>query len=437
MIPPVGCLRDPNPIHGFVLYSAPILSQRQLAANSRSTCPLSGALTLSTLYNSDMSAARLCRILCVTAVLVTCCLSAPATRGQTDVPAPVSAQQHTLPSQYSAGKIVLDVLATDKSGELVSGLQQQDFTVLDNKVPRALTSFRAVDGRTASIKIVLLVDTVNTDYSIVSFEREQLDKFLRADQGRLAYPMSLAFLTDSGLQIQNDFSTDGNALSASLDQYTVALRTVRRDAGFWGADERLQYSLDGLYALAAREPSRPPGRTLILCLSPGWPLLSGPNVELDSKGQEQILANVIGFSNLLLEGRITLYSIDPSGAGEAGSERVSYWQEFVKGVSKRSQAQIADLALQVLATQSGGVALNSNNDVTALVQKCVRDTAVYYELSFDPPPDEPSNQYHHLEIHVAKPGVTARARQGYYSHPPNAPSTPLPRVHVRAAGNHQ
>jgi hypothetical protein len=56
-----------------------------------------------------------------------------------------------------------------------------------------------------------------------------------------------------------------------------------------------------------------------------------------------------------------------------------------KGVSKASQVQVGDLGLEVLATQSGGVALNANDDVAALLQKCVADTAAYYELPFDPP----------------------------------------------------
>ncbi len=312
--------------------------------------------------------------------------------------------------------MVLDVVVTEKSGAAVSDLQQQDFTLLDNKVPQTLTSFRTVDGRQAPIEIIVLVDAVNIGYDTVGYERDQLDKFLRADEGRLAHPTALAVLTDKGVQIQNDFSTDGNALSASLDQFTVALRTVTRSAGYWGATERLQYSLNGLQGLAEREGSRP-GRKLILCISPGWPLLSGPGVELDSKEQQEIFAQIIDLSSLLQQARIALYSIDPLGTADAASNRTFYWEEFVKGVSKPGQVQVGDLAVQVLATQSGGVALNSSNDITAQLEKCVRDAAAYYELSFDPPPGDHRQEYHDLQIHIARPGLTARTRQGYYSQP--------------------
>jgi len=66
---------------------------------------------------------------------------------------------------------------------------------------------------------------------------------------------------------------------------------------------------------------------------------------------------------------------------------------------------------------SGGVALDFNNDVTALLRECLADTQAYYEISFDPPAADHRDEYHHLEIKVAKPGVSGRTRQGYYAQP--------------------
>jgi VWFA-related protein len=327
----------------------------------------------------------------------------------------VYAQQSVPPKQSSSGKIYLDVVVTSKSGAPASSLQRQDFTLLDNKVPKNITSFRAVDGRQAPIDVIVLIDAVNTDYHTIAYERGEIDKFLRADGGHLAHPTKLAFLTDSGIQIQEDFSTDGNSLSASLDQHTVSLRGVARSAGFYGAVERFQLSLNGLHELVVKE-SEDPGRKIILCVSPGWPLLSGQEVELDAKQQKQIFASIVGISTELLRDRTTLYSIDPSGAGAVGF-RTFYWQSFVKGVSKPSQAQGGNLGLQVLATQSGGIAFSPSNAIAALLQRCLADVGAYYEVSFDSSTGERPNEYHRLEIHIAEPGLTARTRQGYYSDP--------------------
>jgi len=180
----------------------------------------------------------------------------------------------------------------------------------------------------------------------------------------------------------------------------------------------LQYSLDGLQALAAHEDeASAPGRNIILCISPGWPILSGPRVELDEKKQQQAFGEIVSLSTQLLQARITLYGIDPLGSRDAGSSRISYWENFLKGVSKPSQVQLGNLALQVLASQSGGVVLTSSNDIAAMLRKCLSDTSAYYELSFNPPQGDRPHEYHQLEIHVAERGLTARTRQGYYSQP--------------------
>ena len=325
------------------------------------------------------------------------------------------AKQQSPSAQPGTGRILLDVVVTPKSGPPVSGLQQQDFTLIDNKAPQTITTFQAVDGSQAPIEIILLIDAVNASFQSVAYERDQIDKFLRADGGHLAHPIAFAVLTDRGTQIQEGFSSDGNALRGSLDQYTVGLRDIRRSEGFYGAAERLDLSLRGLQELAEREATSP-GRKIILWISPGWPLLSGPNVQLDGKQQQQFFANIVNLSTQLRQARITLYSIDPQGTNDIGL-RTFYWEEFVKGVSKPSQVQIGDLALQVLATQSGGVAYNSSNDVAAELQKCVADTSSYYEISFDPPPGDQPHEYHQIEIHMAKSGLTARTREGYYSLP--------------------
>jgi VWFA-related protein len=324
------------------------------------------------------------------------------------------AQQPAQPTQPASTKIYLDVVVAPKSGAPVGGLQQQDFTVLDNKVPQTITSFKTVTGREAPIEAIVVIDAVNTTAQTVSYARLQIDKFLRAEGGHLAYPIAVAVFTDQGTQIVGNFSDDGNALAAALQQDNPGLREIGRSSGYYGATERWQLSLEALRQLIAGAAPHP-GRKLIIWVSPGWPLLSGPNIQLDSKQQQQAFADIVGLSNQLLQARVTLYSIDPLGTDES-LDRVSYYEQFLKGISKPSQVDMADLALPVLATQNGGLALHSSNNLSGLVQQCVADTP-YYEISFDPPPAKQQDEYHHLEIRVAKPGLTARTREGYYAQP--------------------
>jgi VWFA-related protein len=122
--------------------------------------------------------------------------------------------------------VLLDVVVTPKSGPPVADLQQSDFTIFDNKTPRPIKSFAAVSGAHEPVHIVLVIDAVNTAFTRIAYERGEIDKFLRANGGRLAQPVSLAFFTDKGIQVEQGFSTDGNGLSEALDQFAVSLRTL-------------------------------------------------------------------------------------------------------------------------------------------------------------------------------------------------------------------
>ena len=94
-------------------------------------------------------------------------------------------------------------------------------------------------------------------------------------------------------------------------------------------------------------------------------MLSGPSIILTKKQQDGIFNEIVGLSTALRRSHITVYSIDPLGMNDAGSTRTFYYESFVKGVKKPNQSQFGDLALQVLATQTGGQVLNSSNDLAA------------------------------------------------------------------------
>jgi len=125
---------------------------------------------------------------------------------------PASPRQAATP----ASRITLDVVVNDKSGNPVSGLEQQNFTILDNKQPQKILSFEAIGGNgaaNADLETILVIDAVNIGLTRVAFAREEIQKFLRQDGGKLARPLSIDFLSDSGLIGQETPSRDGDALS--------------------------------------------------------------------------------------------------------------------------------------------------------------------------------------------------------------------------------
>jgi VWFA-related protein len=315
-------------------------------------------------------------------------------------------------------QITLDVVVTDKSGKQVPGLQQQDFTLLDNKQPQKILSFEAVQGGASDlpVEVVLVVDEVNTTFTNVSFERAQIEKFLKHDGRELPRPVSLAVLSDAGMSMGGVTTQDGSALIAELDRNKAGLRTITRSQGFYGAEDQIGLSLRALQQLADYETPRP-GRKLVIWISPGWPLLSGPRNELTDKDQRRFFSNIVALSDSLRRARITLYSIDPLGTQDSGGFRTSYYEEFVKGVKKASQVQMGNVGLQVFATQTGGRVLVSNNDLAGEIATSVADASAFYVLTFDGLPGDGPNEYHALEIKLDRPGLKALTRTGYYAQP--------------------
>jgi VWFA-related protein len=340
---------------------------------------------------------------------------------------PVAAQvqvQSVSPSSPPDHRLVLDVVVTDSSGKATPGLEEKDLSVLDNGHTQKILSFRASSGEAMPadsqpleppVKIILLVDEVNSDFRRVAYERDQIKQFLQKNGGVLKHPLSMAFFTDKGTQVQNDSSTDGNALLAAFDEHETALRSIRRSAGVYGAIERFQLSMNALQSLAQAE-GKQPGRKLVVWISAGWPLLSGPGIELTSKDQANFFSSIVSISTALRQARVTLSSVNPEGAGGAGFQDF-YYETFLKPVSRARDTQIGNLALQVIARQSGGLALTASNDIAGQIARCVADADSYYTLVIDQAPADAPNSYHALTVKVARPGLTARTRAGYYAQP--------------------
>lgn len=329
-------------------------------------------------------------------------------------------QSNPQPSQATGShSIVLDVVVTDKAGKPVSDLQQQDFAILDDKTSRNLVSFHAStpgDSGDPPVQAVIVVDAVNTSSQNVIYEAQQLQKFFRQSDGKVSMPTSLVIFTDTSTDIQPHPTLDGNALANSLGSNQPGLRSLTRSAGFYGASERLQLSIQALVEITRFEATQR-GRKLLIWISPGWPMLEAPGIMLSNKDQQMLFNSVVQFSEQMRDARITLYAVDPAGMNDAGSFRTFYYQSFLKGVPSARQASSGNLALQVLATQSGGLVLNSSNDFQRLLGTTLADAKAFYTVSFEAPPGDHANEYHSLQVKVDKPKLVARTRTGYYAEP--------------------
>jgi VWFA-related protein len=323
-------------------------------------------------------------------------------------------------------RVTLDVQVTDASGKPVSGLGQQDLTLFDNGQLQTVTSFREIDGSgvPAPTEAVLLLDTMNASSEDVVLERQGIDKFLRLNGGRLALPVSIVFLADTGVKL-NKASRDGNALAEDLEKVQTPMRVIGSAQGAEGAQDRSQRSLRAVQMLSTYEAPRP-GRKLLIWVGPGWPLLARSTAQLSAKDQRRYFDSIVDITTALRRAHITLYSVAPLNLAQVGGQNPFLYQAYLKGVENPAQADSQNLALQVLAVHSGGLVLGQSGDLAGQISLCIADGQTYYEISFDAAEHATSIQYRALQVKLNRTGTQARTNSAYYAGVPQDTAGPPP-----------
>jgi len=336
------------------------------------------------------------------------------------------------PAGYEAieakeGRIHLDVIVTDAAGKLVSGLTAKDFTLLDDNRAQQIVSFRSFDGRNEPpvdsngqahnvdasaeppTEIILVIDTLNAGFAEVSFTRDKVEKFLEKS-GHLTQPISILLLADNGFVARAGPSADGKALAKAVHSMQTGMHTINAAQGASGALEQLQRSVRSV-ALIANNAVKRPGRKLLIWTGPGWPTLRGESDIYSARGHQLNFETIISLSTSLREAQMEICS--------AGGGSEFYVRDYMKGIRTAKQANSGNLALPILAVQSGGMSLNGGNHghPEDQIKTCLADADAYYRISFDPPKSTESDEYHDLKVRVAKPGLTARTNTGYYDQP--------------------
>ena len=330
---------------------------------------------------------------------------------------------HASSAQGASGvdqRVTLDVVVTDKSGNPVPGLQEQDFTIFDNKRPQPAASFRAVAQGSKEdappLRVVFVIDEVNIPFRAMANARQQLEKYLRQDGGQLPVPMSLVIFNEKSTQVQGTPTRNGNLLADSVHAIGSGAPRELEGSLFENQVWRLQTSLRALGKLIAYEATQP-GRKLLIWLSPGWPLITESADRLTPKNLQTNFQTVVRLSIGLREALVTLYSVDPLGTDDAGSIDNVYYQNFLDGVPSANKFRSGDLTIPVIAVQSGGLVLNRNNDLANMIAQCVADSKSYYSLAFDSNRAAHPDEYHDVRVKIGKPGLVARTRRGYYAQP--------------------
>jgi hypothetical protein len=140
-------------------------------------------------------------------------------------------------------------------------------------------------------------------------------------------------------------------------------------------------------------------------IGPGWPVLGSADSDFNE---------ITELSTRLREARITLDNVDVWPNPEAPA--VDY-RSYLEPPRSQKDMQPAKMALQVIATHTGGLVLDSSGDLDRDIERCVEEVRSFYTLTFNPPHTNQVDEYHDLRVRVARPALTVRVPTGYYNEP--------------------
>jgi hypothetical protein len=174
---------------------------------------------------------------------------------------------------------------------------------------------------------------------------------------------------------------------------------------------RNRFSQRALGSIAIQQRDLP-GRKVLVWIGPGWPV----------NGGQVAFNDATEFSTRLLEARITLDNLN------VWLDPVLFnYHDYLAAPRAQKDMQPANLSLQVIAAHTGGLVLDSSDNLERGIERCVEDLRSFYTLTFNPPRTDTVDEYHGLLVQLSRPGTIVRAPTGYYNEPAYFDS-PLPDI---------
>jgi len=374
--------------------------------------------------------------------------------------------------------VLIPTLVTDKSGHHITGLKQEDFTVLENGAEQKIATFEEISsdphrwsrpknpsefgnslaGGASNRRITLMVlDLINTSFMAQAHAREDMLKYLTQSVDQRE-PTALYTLTRSGMHVVHDFTTDPRVLvaalhkvkgdtfhivdspedveamtgtaspdgSAGLDPGTVQseaqkIQTMMEDAelNFKSFEQRLAiiYTLDGLQQVAQALKGFP-GRKSLIWAGGGFPFnVSDNSMQLAPIGRDTLTDVFPMYEHtwqLLNDAQIALYTVDVKGL-VVPMASASVGNPG-KNYARNMNRRLMDTqaTFLIFAEMTGGRAYYNSNDLVRGFREAVNDSAEYYMLGYYLDRSKTKAGWRKLAVKVKREHTEVRARSGFF-----------------------
>jgi VWFA-related protein len=377
-------------------------------------------------------------------------------------PAQPSQQQPTF--KVRVDYVEVDVVVTDRQGNLVRDLKKEDFQVLEDGKGQTINTFtqvdipveradrplfaespiepdvktneRPFDGRV----YVMVIDDLHTRFGRTVRVKAAAKQFIERRLGAndLMAVVHTAGASDGNQEFTNNKRlllaavdrTSGRKLDSATANKTNEFNRTRdirqqgdplndpddQERGF-----NARSTLDTLRNVAEWFGSVHGRRKAILFVSEG--------IDYDiydmiaSNGSNHQSASMVMDATrdaiaAATRSNVAIYGIDPRGLTDLGDESIeiqSFPDDTSLGIgtaSLQNELRLSQDSLRVLSDETGGFAVVNKNDYATAYQRIVEDNSTYYVLAYYPPDARPG-RLHKIDVRVTRPGLTVRARKGY------------------------
>ncbi|HUS19123.1 MAG TPA: VWA domain-containing protein [Terriglobales bacterium] len=396
------------------------------------------------------------RFLAQAALLGLLCPLLPA---QTPAPSakPAEQPQRDFTFKVTSDLVLVNVVARDKKGNLITDLKREDFTLLEDSKPQKISSFDIENTEMAALPEVVSaapadggpaqaateakpkaptasINLKNRRLIVLFFdfsgmEEEEIVRAVEAAQKYLDQQMTAADTVaitsfSSSLIVNQDFTADRGALKKALARFTStsgegfqsaadadssgnAFAADDSDFTSFNTDRKLQ-ALQSL----AKGLARIEQKKSIIYFSNG---VSSSGLE----NQSQLRATV----NEAVKANVAIYTMDvrglqalpPGGDASTGSSRGT---GIFTGAAVQSQMDAnfgSQETLTTLAADTGGKAFLDSNDFNKVFDRVQQDTSAYYVLSFRSANPNKDGRYRKITVKSNRPDLRLEYRSGYYA----------------------
>lgn len=341
--------------------------------------------------------------------------------------------------------VLMDVIVSNK-GVPVRGLTQDDFQIEDKGKAQKIAVFEMVDagqpaappqplppmvvsnrlnskGETRRTATVVLYDRINTSAADQALVGQQVLKLLAS----LGENDSVGFYSlGFRLETVSDFREPAGKLAGVAKQFQQkAAAEALEDQPMYKALEaaltpmqqqsnqaRVNITTQAFRALG-RHLAGVPGSKHLLWVTSSFPLTFGNSVEQRQTDEREFQA----FANLLTESNISLYPVDPGGAGASLS---TPFQQSTEGQlleregatlirTNQANSLTGIQGLLNLAEKTGGKVYRSANNIEPALRDVIGLSGVSYTLGFYPDQKSLDGRTHKLEVKLVKSGRTQGA----------------------------